>query len=120
MCTSSGESSRIFLPGFTRILPILLISFAFIEELQAQCPMPPSQLLESQVSTDGSGVAVAIRDCGEFIIGWQTPQDLSSNFDNDIFAQRFANNGMILGELPLSKNHFSVIGQFLLDARPRG
>lgn len=42
--------------------------------VKSQCPDAPTQIVETELDTDGEdGATVAMRDCGEFIAAWQGP-----------------------------------------------
>ncbi len=84
------------------ILASLFITVCGSSPAYSQCSgTPPNDVVEAMVAltTDSDAVscATAIRDCGEFVITWESPQEPSFNFDNALRVRRYQANGTPMG-----------------------
>lgn len=86
----NGESARRH--RITTIVACIVFATSTGERLLGQCPEPPTVLSEQFVDS-GSSATVAIRNCGEFIVGWQTPPASLFDTRNEIRVLRYAPDG---------------------------
>jgi len=93
---------------------------AVLEAVAQPCPnLPtthPNGVIEGRAGCIGnlsSRSAVGMDDQDRFIVAYELPR-VSSLGGPDIFVQRFAIDGMILGELPLSGKCFRLFDIFFL------
>lgn len=64
--------------------------------VQAQCPSPPTAIVETQLDDEGDGGgSIAMRECGEFIAVWERVS--SGGQYNNIDALRFDADGSAIG-----------------------
>lgn len=66
----------------------------------AQCPDPPTQIVETQLDDEGNGGAsVAMRECGEYITVWERDFAGGISAYNNIDALRFDADGSAIGSI---------------------
>ena len=96
MCFHNHPSIQTLFSSLIRTLAFSAIALMIsIRGASAQCPPPATAFAENQVAASGLNATVGVRDCGEFIITWETPTVAPG--DSDILFQRFNPNEVPLG-----------------------
>jgi hypothetical protein len=70
MYNQNGDSART--EWLTRIVVPLLFAVVILPPVaHAECPTPPNELIEIEVSEDGARPSIAMDSCGRFAVTWQ-------------------------------------------------
>jgi hypothetical protein len=58
-------------PFFIPVLAIIIAVVFSPSSVLADCPPPPSTLVEAVVSAEGEAAVADMDGCGRFVVGWQ-------------------------------------------------
>jgi|CXWL01.1.fsa_nt_gi hypothetical protein len=92
MYTTHRDSARTIRAASLSGLLILVVFALVPRRATAECPTPPTALVEASLSEGGQNVTVAMDSCGRFVAAWQQTQSLRANY-TDMMVSQFDETG---------------------------